>query len=911
MKKYLVLFLVFSVSVFAQKIKGIVKDAATAEVIPFASVFFNNTSYHTETDSVGVFSFNQLPEGEYTLVVRNIGYNVYTKKINIIDRFDIILTIDLLPDKNQLSEVKIVASKDKVWSKHLQTFEKQFLGDNQSSQYCKILNPWILDFEENKGILAAKANDVLEIDNQFLGYKIKYSLAYFKYDGTQVSYAGYTQFTPYFTNDQTTKEYWADNRQNAYRTSDLYFFKSLINKKTADFEVFVDKYGEDPSKRNSFFYQNQSKKLRALVLDSLVKVEKEGTIYTLRVPERLEIHHRDIQGDFSIYKDKPCQVFWIETNGQPVRFNKDGLVLNPQHCSFSGYISSKRVADMLPIDFEEILPITPNVTKSKWQDKVETPFFTVNKPYYFSKDIIDLQGIMQYKNPKYADSLSKLIHIELLNPQTHQLIVHQRVSIDEGLFRAKIVLNNAVQQPTTYLLRVYTHWMLNFGDNAYAYRWVSVLPKNQNFKTDEPSQQTKQLDVAIVDSSLIINFTEPIAKDIFWATISITQENIKERNTICYLPTITIPKSDFVPLYAIEKGINISGKLLKPRIKKGGNVVLFSAKQQQSFFATLNEDGKFRFDDLPLDSIQTVLLKFSDFKGNHLSNALVVFDTTATTPKWTPVFEPTNESKSIEPNNDPENWAKDGILIEDVIVKAPRQIKPMQSIYKNPDHVVHGKDLFDKSVGMNILSALQGRVPGINIIEFPDEAGFQKLVITMRMGGTARGFQKGIIPQPLVLVDGVPFENINQLSSIPASQVERIEVVNRAETMLGLRGYVGVISIITKNALANQPIENNSKENLTSLIINGFDWPNISKLPPSQFYWHSINLPSATIKVPLPIAKRKYRVTLEGITIVGKPFRCSQVITVELLDSQQHHSRSALSSDIYCQRTQQSLGSAE
>lgn len=164
-------------------------------------------------------------------------------------------------------------------------------------------------------------------------------------------------------------------------------------------------------------------------------------------------------------------------------------------------------------------------------------------------------------------------------------------------------------------------------------------------------------------------------------------------------------------------------------------------------------------------------------------------------------MEPNRQHRQTEPEAQfAKHWSG-------VIVKAQKPPKPIVSLYKSADYIVQGKDLFDKAVGMNFLVALQGRVPGINIVQILDEAGFPKLVITMRGGSTTGGFLKGTLPQPLVLVDGVPFDNINQLQSLPASQVEWVEVVNRAESLLGLRGYAGVISIITKNAASLSPTE--------------------------------------------------------------------------------------------------------
>ena len=271
-------------------------------------------------------------------------------------------------------------------------------------------------------------------------------------------------------------------------------------------------------------------------------------------------------------------------------------------------------------------------------------------------------------------------------------------------------------------------------------------------------------------------------------------------------PESSTPTKTQKPLFTVERGIDVSGRLTKPRLKDAGNVTLLSPTQQLTFFSEVDKQGVFRFSYLPLEGLQTVLLKFTDAKGRTISSAEVTLNSPGS-PDLIPTLSKAINVSQLPTDTTLTGSTREGLQLNEVIVKAPKPPKPIASLYKSADYIVQGKDLFDKAVGMNFLVALQGRVPGINIVQILDETGFPKLVITMRGGSTTGGFLKGTLPQPLVLVDGVPFNNINQLQSLPASQVERVEVVNRAESLLGLRGYVGIISIITKNAEALSPTE--------------------------------------------------------------------------------------------------------
>ncbi|MCY7358338.1 MAG: Plug domain-containing protein, partial [Rudanella sp.] len=726
-------------------------------------------------------------------------------------------------------------------------------------------------------------NTVLEIDNQYLGYKITYTLSQFRYDGASVSYAGYAGFLPYFTTDSLLNARWVVNRRNAYWYADTHFFKALKDHTTATqhYEAYSDKPGQDPSKRSQYFHQDQVKKLVVNNLDSLTSTEKPNAVYRLRVPTRLEIHHRNLDGESSLYKDKPVEVSWIETNGRPIRFNNEGIVLNPQDCVFSGYLVNRRVANMLPLDYRADQPFRPleKANRSARNNWMETPFFTTDRPYYFRQDIVRLSGLMHYDNPERADSLSSVVQVELVHPTTKKILVRQRVAILDGRFETQLALPDSGQTPTHYLLRVYTNWMRNFGDSCYAYRWLPIMLPNQLLETTASADSSfaGHLDLTQTDSVLIVRPTTAFMDRFEWASLVMADAAFEPNTTPLsgFFPAIKPLEPTQKPPFAIDRGIMVSGRLTKPRLKESGFVTLLSPTQQLTFFADVSKQGVFRFSDLPLEDRQTVLLKFADAKGNTISHADVTLDS-LDSPGWIPTLPKPLRASQLRTDTTTTNWARDGILINEVTVKAPKPPRPPASIYGAADYTVQGKDLYDKAVGTNFLVALQGRVPGINIVEFPDENGFSKLVITMRGGSTVGGFQKGTLPQPLVLVDGIPFDNINQLQNLPASQVERVEVVNRAVNLLGLRGYAGVISVITKHASGLAPTATPDPDFIRKTISGIESAATPRPLEPIHFWLPSVG--EEEVRIPMPKSTGTYKLILEGLTKSGEVVRLSEVV---------------------------------
>ncbi|MFN8344502.1 MAG: carboxypeptidase-like regulatory domain-containing protein [Spirosomataceae bacterium] len=876
---------------WSQTIKGTVSDEKTGEKLPFVSVFLNNTSVFAETDPEGKYLLKNIAGGSYNLIVRMSGYKPFTYKITVDKGTNAVVDVRLSPDEKVLEEIKITTKRDKTWENQLQVFEKQFLGAGHSEAECKIVNPWVLDFTSEKGVLEAKAQDVIEINNQTLGYQIRYSLTTFRFDGSQVFFSGYAEFSPLFSNDSRQKARWEAKRREAYRGSDIHFFQSLAKQSAASegFEFFVDKPGEDPSIRSPYFFQIQAKKLSKITLDSAVK-NNGKTAFQVALPARVEVHFNHKEGVFSIYKDKPCQVAWIETNGQPLRFNEQGILLNPQACSVSGYLAENRVANMLPLDYQSApLPAESKITPREKENTVcEIPFFVTDRPYYYTEDLIRVSGTVYYPDVTSADTLSTVLHLELLNPDTRQIIVRQRLKIKEGRFSSQIILNDSLigSKSKVCLLRSYTQWMRNFSDSAYSYRWVPIIAKNEraDYTTMAPTDtliESIPLEVSILQDSLRL---KTVPANLLWGSLTLMPDEAGNAASAPHFVTVfrrpvNVPKERF----RVEKGVVLSGQVADYKPAKHANVMLVLPKENLSFFASINEKGQFLFTDLPINDNMPALIQVINPAGKPIPKALIQYDSIVP-PSWIPRPVPSWKTLPVD-GNTVSAFLKEGIDLQEVKVKATAPPKPMATIYKEADYVVQGKDMYENAVGMNILSALQGRVPGLRIVEFPAEDGLTKLVITMRMGASAGGLVKKTLPQPLVLVDGVPFDNINQIAMIPVTQVERVEVVNRAEAITGLRGYVGVISIITKQSAKTGNLMAAEDPGFKKIYLPGITETAKELASPIGYYQNSSfsvdSLQNVGIQLPKPLKNGRYRLALEGLTKEGKVILGKETVEIK------------------------------
>lgn len=228
MKKGLfILYVFFSTLTFSQvHLQGNVVSN-TNEPLEGASVYFNNTTIGTITNSEGNFEL-KAKEGSYTLVVSYLGYK--TKQLQITSKNTLQkTTIKLEEEDNLLNEVvikKIVY--DDTWKYNLSRFKQAFLGRTKLASECKIINEKDIYFDYNHKTNTFKTfcKHPLQIKHLGLGYKITYDLADFTLQNNQLFFSGYAK---YENLKSSVKNKWKKNRLEAFNGSQMHFLRSLLS----------------------------------------------------------------------------------------------------------------------------------------------------------------------------------------------------------------------------------------------------------------------------------------------------------------------------------------------------------------------------------------------------------------------------------------------------------------------------------------------------------------------------------------------------------------------------------------------------------------------------------------------------------------------------------------------------------
>lgn len=228
-KLFIFLFVLYTANA-QQSIKGKVVNIETNQPIAGASVFINNTSKGTVTNSTGEFSLTEIPGGTHELIVSFIGFETFVKSFAQKD-LPIELTIKMNLKVKELEGVTVAPFEKDGWAKWGRIFLENFIGTTPNADNCKIINYKTIRFRFSKkeNILTAVAAEPLIIQNKALGYKIQYQLEGFEinYADNSMSYYGY----PLFEDMKGGKRKWTQARKKAFLGSVNHFIRSVYNNK--------------------------------------------------------------------------------------------------------------------------------------------------------------------------------------------------------------------------------------------------------------------------------------------------------------------------------------------------------------------------------------------------------------------------------------------------------------------------------------------------------------------------------------------------------------------------------------------------------------------------------------------------------------------------------------------------------
>jgi|SRR6185312_10650172 len=377
-------------------VSGKVINQADKKAVSHASAFLSNATIGTETDDKGNFVLLNVKPGKYEIVISIVGFQTYHQPVTINNSPVDLGVIEVSPKPIILKEVRIRSGNNAAWLRNYQWFKDGFLGTTALANACKIINPEALDFNYKAltDTLTASTDDFLIIENNALGYRMKYLVEHFiRCDsGRKINYEGAVLFEN-MKGTSSQEKRWLKKRREVYEGSAMHFLRSAIADRLDDEGFRVFQYA---------VYANPARKPDSLIKAKISRFTKtirsKNSIYRdslsfwknqLGLPKILHsLMHFPLNGsEFTGRTDQPgIYALGCENDGLYIIYNKDrhfpknagmgfltnpdnnsdtligfnssfvffdgnGWVTDPESLSLTGAWTRNRVVGMLPTDY--------------------------------------------------------------------------------------------------------------------------------------------------------------------------------------------------------------------------------------------------------------------------------------------------------------------------------------------------------------------------------------------------------------------------------------------------------------------------------------------------------------------------------------------------------------------------------
>jgi hypothetical protein len=383
---YKIVILVFAPFIlFGQTdIKGRILDYDSHEPVPFASVYIDQTTLGTLTDTTGLFAISKV-NYPCRLVVSHVGYNTIffaLDRMNLSDSIFYIFPIDI-----SINEISIVNKN--LRKNNLKLFKEKFLGDDKWGRNAVIENEDVLKFKcEYDTILANKKNKIkidsykevgvsiqriengaepkycvpssvkaystepLIINLPLTGYKLYFDLLEFsmEYDIENDfifwKYLGYSLYKPLEPKSNSELFRFKRNRLNVYYDSPMHLFRAMCaNKLRQNGYAIVERKVDGssgiepyiPINTDNWIFENKSLKI----------VGNKGKNFYVLYFTNINGEPLDLETRKSTYPEQ-SQMFFISDT---CVIRENGTLVG-NTILFRPFMGTKQIGASLPNDFK-------------------------------------------------------------------------------------------------------------------------------------------------------------------------------------------------------------------------------------------------------------------------------------------------------------------------------------------------------------------------------------------------------------------------------------------------------------------------------------------------------------------------------------------------------------------------------
>ncbi|GAB2705963.1 carboxypeptidase-like regulatory domain-containing protein [Mucilaginibacter koreensis] len=320
------------------------------------SIYINNTTLGTKTNTNGNFELKLNQPGQYEIIISAIGFERYSGTFIVTQNTT--LAPILLTEKT--TELAVVTIKpDANWERYYAIFKQDFLGSSDEAKDCRILNPDILsfDYDAAKRELTGSSPDYLIVENKALGYRLRYQVSsYGREYKTHIVYYEGTALFEELTGTAPQKRRWEKNRLKAYLGSSMHFLRSVIAAQP-DVEGFRVMRLIRPAATPEVPRPTQMLVSTPLDVNDYTRRTDQRGIFALKFKDYLYIMYtkkHDYNNAYKIsddQKDANHPVTIINFTDDHTLFDSNGIIMTPRTLLFEGVWGRTGVAALLPVNY--------------------------------------------------------------------------------------------------------------------------------------------------------------------------------------------------------------------------------------------------------------------------------------------------------------------------------------------------------------------------------------------------------------------------------------------------------------------------------------------------------------------------------------------------------------------------------
>jgi len=874
MKNYFIRFyffllgvLLFNSGISVGQINGIITDAAGKPVAD-VEVFINKTTCSSASDTGGQFNLVNTPIGFHELVLYKKGYILYRSSMRIqanrIYNLRLSLTSAGKAKTTRLGESERVALKNMLSE-----------GDSIS-----LLNEDEIRINTQKGKRVLSSNSLVVVENRITGYRLNYYAANLPVPDIGQAPVHYEQL-PVKSIEQTIG--WETKRKELFTGSQRHWLMAIVAGKLKDEG-----------------YSLQDEKGNEVNEKTIISISSLENYVYLTINNPLTIHYKR--------QDDKIETSQVVTDGS-VNVDATGFVLNSKALIVEGEMV-KGLTYRLPNDYQ---PIAGNVedaysqTLEKFYEKI---YVHTDKPYYYPGEAMWFKGYINYKEPAWRDSLSKVVYVELINPKK-EIALTKTLKIDSGLFNNEFILPDTLKAGT-YYLRAYTNLNRNFGDSNLYVKPIPILTITDRVDYTQAKMEGEESSLLIITSGKkTYNTREKI-------TLTLQTKDKEGKPLAANLAISVTDATQVVPIaepitilngypfeedkqlkatslkYPVEYGVGFRGRFMNDKGKPEKTMLtILQTKPRNMVLAETDDEGI--FSTTGLDFYDSAMFSIKADKAKDLPYGKVELLPRETAPIN---LRESNYNLNIQTTQSAQRIIseyevpKDVRLLKGVEIKAKRIEEPVDRVqrsYGKPDYVLKAKDI-NTGYG-NLILAIQGKFPGLIVRQ---TEGGNWVVYTIR--GVSSSMSN--VKEVLVMLNNVPLGGSveSALFSINPETVESIEFTSRINVLYGSSSGFGVLSIFTKQEATEedfkiapnfQKIETTGYSSLREFKVPDYSSKEVKSQADyrSTLYWNpnviTDSQGTATVSFFAADLPSRYRVEVEGVNEHGEPVRSVYFVDVE------------------------------